>query len=59
LSRGAVTGRAVRPRFYRLQMPRWVVLLAVALVAWLSLSVLGGLLVGRLLDLATRRRRSA
>jgi hypothetical protein len=40
-------------------MPRWVVLLAVAVVAWLSLSVLGGLLVGRLLDLATRRRRSA
>jgi len=39
-------------------MPRWVWLVTAAVVAWLALSVLGGLLVGRLLDVATRRRRS-
>jgi hypothetical protein len=37
-------------------MPRWVVLLAAAVVASLLLSVLGGLIVGRLVGLVTRRR---
>jgi len=39
-------------------MPRWVWVVTAAVVAWLALSVLGGLLVGRLLDVAARRRRS-
>jgi len=40
-------------------MPRWVLLVAAAVVAWLALSVLGGLVVGRLLERVARRRRSA
>jgi hypothetical protein len=40
-------------------MPHWVLLLAAAVLGWLALSVLGGWLLGRLLDLAARRRRSA
>ena len=40
-------------------MPRWVLLVAAAVTAWLVVSVFGGLLLGRLLDLATRLRRSA
>jgi len=40
-------------------MPRWMVLLAVAVVGSLVLSVVGGLLLGRLIDIATRWRRSA
>jgi hypothetical protein len=40
-------------------MPHWILLLAVAVVGWLALSVLGGLLLGRLLEAAGRRRHSA
>jgi hypothetical protein len=45
-------------------MPQWILLLMLAIVAWLALSVGGGLLVGRLLSLAARhlphpRRRIA
>lgn len=37
-------------------VPQWIVLLVVAVVGWLALSVVGGLLIGRLLGLANRRR---
>jgi hypothetical protein len=36
-------------------MPSWVVLLALAIVSWLTVAVGGGLLVGRLLDAVSRR----
>jgi hypothetical protein len=36
-------------------MPQWILFLALAIVAWLMLSVGGGLLIGRLLGLASRR----
>jgi hypothetical protein len=39
-----------------MEMPSWVVLLALAIVSWLTLTVGGGLLVGRLLDVVSRRR---
>lgn len=45
-------------------MPQWIIFLALAIVAWLALSVVGGLLVGRLLGAVARhlphqRRRIA
>ena len=40
-------------------MPDWIEFLALAIVAWLALSVGGGFVVGRLLSVATRRRRIA
>ncbi|HZO61737.1 MAG TPA: hypothetical protein VFB35_02030 [Gaiellaceae bacterium] len=40
-------------------MPQWIVFLALAIAAWLVVSVLGGLLVGRILGAAARRRRVA
>ena len=45
-------------------MPQWIVLLAIAIVAWLALSIGGGLLVGRLIAVVERhlphpRRRVA
>jgi hypothetical protein len=36
-------------------MPQWILFLTLAIVAWLMLSVGGGLLIGRLLGLASRR----
>ena len=36
-------------------MPSWVVLLALAIVSWLTVAVGGGLLVGRLLDVLSKR----
>jgi hypothetical protein len=38
-------------------MPQWITLLLLAIVAWLALSVGGGLIIGRLLAVASRRRR--
>jgi nitrate reductase NapE component len=38
-------------------MPQWITLLVLAIVAWLVLSVGGGLIIGRLLAVASRRRR--
>jgi hypothetical protein len=38
-------------------VPQWIVFLALAIVAWLVVSVGGGLVVGRLLGVASRRRR--
>jgi hypothetical protein len=35
-------------------MPQWILFLVLTIVAWLMLSVGGGLLVGRLLGLAAR-----
>ena len=35
-------------------MPQWIVFLALAIVAWLVFSVGGGLLVGRLIEVASR-----
>lgn len=40
-------------------MPQWIILLVIAIVAWLALSIGGGLIVGRLLAVASRRRRIA
>lgn len=45
-------------------MPQWIVFLALAIVSWLALTVGGGLLIGRLLNVAGRhlphpRRRIA
>jgi hypothetical protein len=37
-------------------MPQWIIFLALAIAAWLTLSVGGGLLLGRLLSVAARRR---
>jgi hypothetical protein len=37
-------------------MPQWIVFLTLVIVAWLVLSVGGGLVVGRLLGAASRRR---
>jgi hypothetical protein len=36
-------------------MPSWVLLLALAIVGWLTVAIGGGLLVGRLLDVVSRR----
>jgi hypothetical protein len=35
-------------------MPQWILYLVVAIAAWLTLSVMGGLLLGRLLGLVSR-----
>ncbi len=35
-------------------MPHWVIVLALAIVGWLLLSIVGGLVVGRLIALASR-----
>jgi hypothetical protein len=45
-------------------MPQWILFLALAIVAWLALAVVGGLLLGRLLAAVERhlphpRRRLA
>jgi nitrate reductase NapE component len=45
-------------------MPQWILLLVLVIVAWLVLSVVGGLLVGRLIGFVVRqvphpRRRTA
>jgi hypothetical protein len=45
-------------------VPQWILFLTLAIVAWLALSVGGGLLVGRLLGMIARhlphpRRRTA
>ena len=45
-------------------MPHWIVVLVLAIVAWLTLAIGGGLLVGRLIEVASRllphqRRRIA
>jgi hypothetical protein len=37
-------------------MPDWIVLLVLAIAAWLTVSVVGGLLVGRLLGFLERHR---
>jgi hypothetical protein len=40
-------------------MPHWVSVLAIVLVAWLLLVVVGGWVIGRGLDAIERRRRAA
>ena len=40
-------------------MPHWILILMLAIVAWLALSVGGGLILGRLLAVASRRRHVA
>ncbi len=37
-------------------MPQWILFLVLAIVAWLALSVGGGLVVGRIIGAAARRR---
>jgi hypothetical protein len=38
-------------------MPHWIVIFTLAIVAWLVLSVGGGLILVRLIAAASRRRR--
>jgi len=38
-------------------MPQWIIFLTLAIVAWLVVSVGGGLVIGRLLGVASRRKR--
>jgi hypothetical protein len=40
-------------------VPQWIMLTMLAIVAWLVVSIGGGLVVGRLLRVASRRRRVA
>jgi len=40
-------------------VPQWIILLMVAIAAWLVVSIGGGLVVGRLLRMVSRRRRVA
>ncbi|MGE5273784.1 MAG: hypothetical protein ACM3QU_08505 [Verrucomicrobiota bacterium] len=40
-------------------MPEWIILTVVAIAAWLVVAIGGGLVVGRLLRAASRRRRVA
>jgi hypothetical protein len=47
---------SVRADPYRARMPQWIILMAVAIVAWLVVSIGGGLVVGRLIRLVSRRR---
>jgi hypothetical protein len=37
-------------------MPHWILFLVLAIVAWLALSVGGGLLIGRLIGVVERHR---
>jgi len=50
---------SVRRRAYRDPVPDWIVLTMLAIVAWLVVSIGGGLAVGRLLRVVSRRRRVA
>jgi hypothetical protein len=38
------------------RVPQWIILMVLAIVAWLVLSIGGGLVVGRLIRMASRRR---
>jgi hypothetical protein len=40
-------------------MPQWIILMTVAIAAWLVVSIGGGLVVGRLIRAASSRRRVA
>jgi hypothetical protein len=40
-------------------VPEWIMLTMLAIVAWLVVSIGGGLVVGRLIRVASRRRRVA
>jgi hypothetical protein len=40
-------------------VPQWIMLTMLAIAAWLVVSIGGGLVVGRLLRVASRRRRVA
>jgi hypothetical protein len=40
-------------------VPQWIIFLVLAIAAWLVVSIGGGLVVGRLIRLASRRRRVA
>ena len=37
-------------------VPEWIILMVVAIAAWLVVSIGGGLIVGRLIRIASRRR---
>jgi hypothetical protein len=39
-------------------MPQWTILLMLAIAAWFVVSVVGGLVVGRILGAANRFRRT-
>jgi uncharacterized membrane protein YesL len=51
--------RSVRIAAYFLAMPQWIVFLMLAIAAWFLVSIVGGLVVGRLLGVASRRRHAA
>jgi len=38
------------------RVPQWIILMMVAIVAWLVVSIGGGLVVGRVLRVVSRRR---
>ena len=38
------------------RVPEWIILMGLAIVAWLVVSIGGGLIVGRLIRIASRRR---
>jgi hypothetical protein len=42
-----------------IRVPEWIILMVLAIVAWLVVSIGGGLAVGRLLRVVSRRRRVA
>ena len=50
------SARFVRPAAYGVGMPEWIILMLLAIAAWLVVSIGGGLVVGRLIRLASRRR---
>ena len=50
------SARTVRTGAYGVGVPQWIVLMALAIVAWLVFSIGGGLVVGRLIRMVTRRR---
>jgi hypothetical protein len=50
---------SVRIGAYVGSVPDWIILTTLAIVAWLVVSIGGGLAVGRLLRVVSRRRRVA
>jgi hypothetical protein len=53
------SARSVRPAAYGVAVPQWIILMVLAIAAWLVVSIGGGLIVGRLIRLVSHRRRVA
>jgi hypothetical protein len=54
--RMCASARSVRPEAYGVGVPQWIIMMVLAIVAWLVVSIGGGLIVGRLIRVASRRR---